>query len=286
MTYDPAQDTLDERRALLCMRACDGLATPDELEELAALGEDVASWLGLGEQVLDALRDDSGAPDLVGAIMARLEPEPDPEDLRLGAFSDGQLDAAARAEVSARLGRDPAARAELASLAAVSAALSEAVRIEAGEAPPMWSRVAASLGLEPEAVPGWQPALLREAVLAEAGQASVVDAVMAAVAPVARPTASVPTPTVSAWRRLLDRFALPALGLAAAAALLLSFPAAPPTGALPGVAVFHVSAVNHVDIEDISSGQDAMVQVLKFEDDAPTIIFIDEVPAENEGATL
>jgi len=47
----------------------------------------------------------------------------------------------------------------------------------------------------------------------------------------------------------------------------------------------------HADIEEISAGPEAMVQVLQFEDDAPTIIFIDELeepggPEGEEGVSL
>ena len=78
---------------------------------------------------------------------------------------------------------------------------------------------------------------------------------------------------------------MPALGFATAAALLLSFPSAPTGGGL--AMMVDLSPVNHVQIEDISSDSpDALVSVMQFDDDAPTIIFIDEAPAEDEGATL
>jgi hypothetical protein len=79
-------------------------------------------------------------------------------------------------------------------------------------------------------------------------------------------------------------------GLAAAAAALV-IALGPWGGETAAPYDYELAAVNTVEIEDISVGDDAIVQVLQFEDDAPTIIFID-VLAEplsddgDEGATL
>lgn len=258
----------------LAARAAAGLATEDELCELAAALESDDDALGLAE----ALRAEAGEIDLAADIMAAIEPVPD--EAWLDGFADGQLEPARRAELAARL--SPADHRRLADIGQISTALREGLAREAGPAPDLWAPIARAIGVaDPEAVPGWQPALLAEAVRAEAGSVNVVEAVMARVRPAA---ATEPAP-LPFWRRLFQGISLPALGMATAAALVLLFPRPP----APGVGVaftFDVAPVNHVAIEEISAGPDAMVQVLQFDQDAPTIIFIDEAPGAGEGATL
>ena len=58
----------------------------------------------------------------------------------------------------------------------------------------------------------------------------------------------------------------------------------------PGYA-YELAAVNEIEIPDMSVSEEAMVQVMQFEADAPTIIFIDvaDEPSEadgDEGTTL
>ncbi len=261
-----------ERLEHLATRAADGLATPEELDELAA-GLESADEAAL---LREALSFEAGSVDVSASVMDALEPE----DAWLSAFADGQLSGERRERVAARLATDAQARELVGAFASVSASLHEAVAHERGVAPDVWPAVARQLGVDPEHVPGWSGALLREAVIAEAGAVNVVPAVLADVQPRARAAAAEP----SGWLRWLQSFSLPAFGLAAAAALLLSFPTLPEDA---GAVSFRMSPVNHVQIEDISSdAADTMVQVLQFDEDAPTIIFIEEVPAQDQGATL
>ena len=77
------------------------------------------------------------------------------------------------------------------------------------------------------------------------------------------------------------------LGLAsAAAAVLLAVFAGPVAGPTAGEFAFELSPVNHLEIEELSTETGGMVQVLQFEPDAPTIIFIDDPSTPDEGATL
>lgn len=263
-----------ERLELLVARAADGLATPEELMELEG-GLEAEEQ---GALLREALALEAGAVDVAADVMAALEPA----DALLSAFADGQLDVERRELVARRLAAEPGARAQIAAFAQVSAGLSEALAEGRGRVD-VWPAVARRLGVDPEAVPGWDGALLREAVVTEAGRVNVTPAVLDAVREPSR--ARVLTLEVPAWRRWLQSWSLPAFGLATAAALLLSFPASSPD--VPGAMSFRVSPVNHVQIEDISTdAPDAMVQVLQFDEDAPTIIFIEEVPAGDEGATL
>lgn len=264
-----------ERLELLATRAAEGLASQAELDELArAMEEQEEDGL-----LREALSIEAGAVDVADLVMAALPPE----EAWLSAFADGQLDGERRERIAARVRTDAAARDTVAAFAQVSVGLSEAMASARGPTPQVWPAVARALGLDPEQVPGWDETLLREAVLAEAGRVDVIPGVLASVRPAAaaRP-AAVELPL---WRRLVQSFSLPALGLATAAALLLSFPAYSPDA--QGPVSFRVAPVNHVEIEDISTDQqDAMVQVLQFDEDAPTIIFIEEIPAGDEGATL
>lgn len=265
----------ETRLELLCERAEAGVASPEELAELEAWTMDEGS---LGGLLREALMDEAGELSLTDAIMASLPSE----DAELSAFADGQLEPAARDRVAARLQREPAALATVSTFAAVSAGLSAALTDARGAAPDVWPGVARQLGWDPEEVPGWSAQLLREAVLEEAGTVNVTPAVLDAVRPRAAPAAEVEVP---AWRRWWQSLALPSFGFATAAALLLSFPAAPPAGTV--AMNLDVSPVNHVQIEEISSDSpDAVVSVMQFDEDAPTIIFIDEISAEDQGATL
>ena len=278
----------DTRLELLCERAEAGLASDEELAELAAWGDETSP---LGELLREAVCFEAGELNLADAIMASLAPaesaselasELASEEAELCGFADGQLDEPGRARVSARLQRDPAARAAVSAFAEVSTVLSAALAEERGPSPDVWPSVALQLGWDPEAVPGWSGQILREAVLDEAGSVNVAPAVLETIRPRVAPAAE---PELPAWRRWWQSLAMPALGFATAAALLLSFPSAPTGGGL--AMMVDLSPVNHVQIEDISSDSpDAMVSVMQFDDDAPTIIFIDEAPAEDEGATL
>ncbi|MEC8424505.1 MAG: hypothetical protein VX000_12060 [Myxococcota bacterium] len=90
-------------------------------------------------------------------------------------------------------------------------------------------------------------------------------------------------------RRAPRRWWLPAAGVAvAAAAAVLAVVGLPSDRASDGQGALagHIHLESgHAEIEEISAGPDAMVQVLQFDEDAPTIIFIDvlEVPAGAEG---
>jgi hypothetical protein len=77
----------------------------------------------------------------------------------------------------------------------------------------------------------------------------------------------------------------------AAAMLLFFFTGNPLVPVAEGPVAFHISAVNDVDIEELSTGSGTEVVVLKFDADAPTIIFIEtadegSTPSDEGGATL
>ncbi|RME27999.1 MAG: hypothetical protein D6798_03390, partial [Deltaproteobacteria bacterium] len=56
----------------------------------------------------------------------------------------------------------------------------------------------------------------------------------------------------------------------------------------PDQLAFELAPINHVDIEELSAGDEVMVQVLQIDENAPTIIYIDELgpPGDDGGTTL
>ncbi len=100
-----------------------------------------------------------------------------------------------------------------------------------------------------------------------------------------------PTPRTPATRPAVRRprrargLGFPAAGLAAAAALMLFFTGSTTT-LDPDQLAFELAPINHVDIEELSAGDEVMVQVLQMDENAPTIIYIDELdPSGDDGGT-
>ena len=158
--------------------------------------------------------------------------------------------------------------------AEASAPVGDALAGGAGPAPDLWGGIAAAIGAESAARQTSTPP-----------PSAAVRAAPSAQTPSASPVISLDR--ARAARR--PWFAGAAAMAAAAAALVVAL--GPWGGDVEAPFDYELAAVNTVEIEDISVGDDAIVQVLQFEDDAPTIIFID-VLAEplsddgDEGATL
>ena len=258
---------------LLELRAADGLAGDDELSELASAGVDVAPVVELRRQIADALRAPD-VPDLADRILARLALDGDREvsdvlRAALAAPDVGDVDDAVLAAAELDDGW-PTVRGTLRSALAPNAQ------------PDLADAVMAAIGAESSEEAG---DLLRRALTPDSAP-DISDAVMDRLG-LGDPVV-VPLPVMANPAR---RFAPPtgigyaAFAAAAAAALLVVFlrPIGPSSGA--GLA-FDLSPVNHVEIEELSSDTAAMVQVLQFDQDAPTIIFIEDPSSADEGATL
>ena len=291
---NPRQPGLD-RREELELRAADGLASSDELAQLRALGVDPAAFAPLRDLLTQALTPAS-MPDLADAVMAQVDPQaarahqalaqdlrsaldagPSPEladdVLMLLDLADDQTGHALRDLLAPRSSQVGAAQLDLAD--AVLAAthledddLAPALRalLDAGEAPDLSDDVMAALGIADADAVGSH---LRQALAAPAAEALVAPPV--AVRPVA-------ANSDTTWR-------FPAIALAAAAALLLFFTGTPsPTS--PELLAFELAPINHVDIEELSTGDEVMVQVLQMDENAPTIIYIDELSADDGGMPL
>lgn len=211
------------------------------------LGDAIGGPWELGS-VLRAALDGGHAPDLTRGVSAAVALEP----------------VASGTGAALREAAGPAPDLGETVLAAIEGNLAtipvgEALAATAGEPPGMWEAIALEIGATgsagTEPVPG--PSALR--------------------------------PTAERSREAPRRWWLPAAGIAAAAAAavfavvgLPSERASDGQGALAGH--IHLQS-GHAEIEEISAGPDAMVQVLQFDEDAPTIIYIDvlEAPAGVDG---
>jgi len=286
-----------DRRQQLELRVADGLASAAEVEELLALEAQPDELLLLHDE-LGALLRPAWVPDLADAVMQELgmaaADEPGRQLLR--ELLDGGAAPELAADVLRTVGLDDvdAQRAD---------GLVRAL-LDGGSALELADPVLVSLGLSTE--------LSRHQALGQALRAhqaaehpDLADAVMVALglhdasasgsqdesdddelAPVVWLTPAAATPPAHRRAGLLGAgLGFPAVALAAAAALLLFFSSAP-VGSSPDQLAFELSPINHVDIEDISSGDQVMVQVLQLDDDnAPTIIYIDELDDTDEGGT-
>ena len=152
--------------------------------------------------------------------------------------------------------------------------LSASVResLDAGAVPDLWSGIAAQLDGDVDAGD-----LLREAMASDVGEIDIADAVMAELG--LQIEAEVPpAEVVPLFGR---RVAVLGTILAAAAALMLYIvPGTPIEAPMEPAADSFVQVIqtnNEVEIEELESSPDAMVQIFQTEAGAPTIIFIDEM---------
>lgn len=285
-------------------------AAPDvSAAVLAAVQPGAAPLAGPAGAVGQSLRAAAGAsPEVAGSTLAALDLD---EAGGLGALlrgeageapdlADAVLQRAGLSEVHTPVGsalRDAAGAAPdvagdvLAALQADEPDLGAALRDAAGSPPDVAGGVLAALGLD-EPAPE-----VGDALRTAAGPApdlggrvqEVVQPAPASLPPAALPPAAL-APAANQRRPGWPVWSgIAAAGVALAAAALL-FVTPGTTNSLAPVS-YELAAVNEVEIEDLTIGEEAMVQVLQFEEDAPTIIFVDvlddDLPVdEGEGATL
>ena len=232
------------------------------------------------------------------------------QQLDLCAMADGELSDSARRAVAARLAHDVQGRHAITAMAELGRQVRRALAHETAghDLSPIWPAVQAELGIQEQA--NWAAAMA-EGIQDEAGAIDIADLVMDNILPVARPAVAAhqgeepslePEPELA--REPIARPApwfrrLPLLSLAAsAAALLFVLNTMGPQGpgqstepvpdADPAVAVFQISDVNTIEIEQLEVAENAMVQVFQLEEGAPMVILIDEglEPDSVEGVTL
>ncbi len=234
------------------------------------------------------------------------------EQLELCAMVDGELSAEQRRAVGARLGADLAGRAAITGMAELGRQLRQALAHEVAghDLGPIWPAVQAQLGMQDQA--SWAQAMAA-GIQDEAGSIDIADLVMDSIVPAAAlPAATEDVPEVTAapepelapeprarpaavpwFRRLpLVSFAVSAV------ALLFVLNSMNPKGVGPSVepapspetalAIFQISDVNTIEIQQLEVAENAMVQVFQLEEGAPMVILIDEglEPDTVEGVTL
>ncbi len=251
---------------------------------------------------------EAGEVELVEPVMAQVR-RGYAQELELCAMVDGELAGETKRALAARLAEDSEGRRAITAMAELGRQLRRAVAHETAgcDLSDLWGGVAAQLGIRERAV--WADEFAA-GVQAEAGDIDIADLVMDSILPPAReerPQAREPgdAPALqpelepsrpASWFR---RIPLVSFALSAAALLLVinsmtpdPIQPGPQPGPGPGPelaeAIFEISDVNTIEIEELEVAQDAMVQVFQLEEGAPMVILIDEgIDADSvEGVTL
>lgn len=164
----------------------------------------------------EAILEEAGTIDLVEAL------EPMLDQGWISAMVDGELSATERQQAVQRLRAHPEAGATMTAFATLGSDLRAAVAEEAGEPPFVWQGVAAALGIDGEAVEGWDGALFAAAVRDEAGAVNVVDGVLGRIT---RPLPSMISEPIAIPEPANDRrWSGLLMVLAAAVVLLIAVP--------------------------------------------------------------
>ena len=236
----------------LWLRAGDGLLGPEEAAELAQLGGDAARARRRALR-LQALLVPHEQPELADGVLAALGLSTRPLDLSADATP------------------------ELADSVLASLGLStRPLDLSADATPELADSVLASLGLSTRPLDLSADATpdLADGVLAAIGATAPDQTNVVPLFPVG---AAKPAPPARArtWRRMV-----PAIAMAAAALFTLFVDGPWVEGSSPDF-LYGLSSANRVEILEITTHGDAVVSFIQAEEDAPTIIFIDE-GAEDE----
>lgn len=161
----------------------DALPVAQAVATEAGRGPDVARMHDpLALPIAAAIASEAGEVAIADAVLAAVAPVADdvlPDDAIASLVLDRALDTEAHRAAAERIARDPGLRAELSAFADLGRRIRQGVHDEAGEAPAAWRGVALAIGLDdPEAVPGWDEALLAKAIADEAGTVDVAPAVV------------------------------------------------------------------------------------------------------------
>jgi hypothetical protein len=261
----------------LWLRAGDGLLGPEEAAELEQLGEDAAR---ARRRVLrlQALLVPHEQPELADGVLTALGLSTRPLDLSADAtpeLADGVLAALGLAARPLDLSADSTP--ELAD--GVLAALGLSTRpldLSADSTPELADGVLASLGLSTRPLDLSADATpeLADGVLAAIGAAARDQTNVVPLFPVGAAKPATPA-RARTWRRMV-----PAVAMAAAALFTLFVDGPWVEGSSPDF-LYGLSSANRVEILEITTHGDAVVSFIQAEEDAPTIIFIDE-GAEDE----
>lgn len=234
------------------------------------LAEIVLARLSLAETrvpVADAVRAEAGSVDVAGTIADLVAP------WWVSALLDRSLSEPAHRLAARRLMTDPAAGREMTAYAELGRNLRASVLEEAGEIGSVWPAVASAIGIaEPDEVPGYDGAAVAAAVRAEAGTIDVTADVMRLI----RRRSLAPVEEIEAAPANRG-FTWGAIAVAAVAILTLlvgrNFTATP----VPVEEPIEFASAAEITVDDLSYGEDTLVQVIQEEgDDAALIIWVDE----------
>lgn len=218
-------------------------------------------------QVAEAVREEAGEVEVESFVAEGW----------ISAMVDGELDAEARQAAIRNLRAHPEAGATMTAFASLGTELRHALREEAEEVGYLWGDVARAIGVDPEAVRGWDGAAVAEAIRTEAGEVDVADVVMARVV---RPLPTMiaepeplpePANTGRSWSGLL-------MAIAAAAVLLIAVPTTwNQTGGAPTVEISSAqfAAADEIVIENLDYGENSNVQQM-MGDEGALILWVDE----------
>lgn len=267
-------------------------------EVIAALGGEALP------PVADAVRDEAGEADVVDAVLTALGEPPlgladlltadaGPVDVAdavmdavdvfgsgawASALLDNELSPADRVRAVALVEERPALGTRLTDYAQLGHDLRDAIAAEAGPVD-TWHAVAHAIGIaEPEAVPGYDGALVAEAVRAEAGEVDVARDVMARVRRGALGRAPEVPRAANTLRWLQAGIVLAAMAVIAVIAgnQLTDAPA-------PKAYAMHFASAGEITVDALDYDDSTTVSVFQAEgDNAPLIIWVDE----HEEATL
>jgi hypothetical protein len=255
-----------------------GEAIAREAGEPASLGEQFAPGLPIG----DALRAEAGTVEVAAGVLVAVGATPVDAlpDGWISALLDRALPNELHLLAAERVMKEPALRHTLRQMADVGREVREGITREAGPTVSLWAGVAKEIGLpDPEEVPGWDGALIREAVVATAGRVDLATKVMDAV----RKDARAPELIEEEPANSVNWPAMVALAFAAAALLVLlprltavvPEKAPDPSGFTAQPVAF--AAADEINVDRIQYGGNATVYVETPEAaDAPLILWIDD----------
>jgi hypothetical protein len=229
------------------------------------IADDVLAQTGLADAsapVAAAVRAEAGMIDAVPAVVQVVSPG------WVGALLDRQLDPDAHRLAVRQLMSDPAAAGEMTALADVGRHVRTAVTDAAGEVETLWPAVARALGVDADDVVGWDGRHVADAVRDEAGSVDVVATVMRRV----RQSATVPAD--GGFPIPVNKNNWGAVALAAAALLAVFGGRAwfdAPIGEREPVGLQFATAAE-VSVDDLSYGENAMVQLIEGEGDDETVV--------------
>ena len=224
--------------------------------------------------VASAVREEAGVVAVAADVLSVIEQS------WVSAMLDRELSGDAHRAAVARLTAEPRSRAAMTAFADLGRSVQTGVREAAGEVEPLWHAVAQEIGIaDPEAVAGYEPALLVEALREEAG--APVDVWAGVHAQIRTPVAAgspldAPAPANNNW-------AWVSLMAAAVALFVLSVGGSgtmTPEGSRLAANPISFASADEIKVDDLQYAENTTVQVFQSDEgDGPLIIWVNEETA-------